>query len=214
MSPVAAAPDQRFANQFAFDRGNGVADELANGLGFSCGEFRVTKEHSRHNRSFRTGTIGQPRLPRCTRAEWVLFESPFCSSLWLEHDLFRKPVSTLGSRPRASFSGSCSSDPILTFASHFGSLSCECWNQRITGKYKCWWNFGFDIRFKRLAAGWVANVKSAPRASRSKIKKRLIRLSGKPGRVHGVAPTQAPDQLRNREHRRRCRGRLGKRRGP
>jgi hypothetical protein len=39
------------------------------------------------------------------KAKWFLVESAFRFSWLLEHDLFRKPVSTLGSSPRAGFFG-------------------------------------------------------------------------------------------------------------
>jgi hypothetical protein len=63
MSPVAAPADQRFANQFAFDSGNRMPHKLANCVKFSYGEFRITKERLRHNRSFRTKAIAHYHLP-------------------------------------------------------------------------------------------------------------------------------------------------------
>jgi hypothetical protein len=68
MSPVSAALGQRCANQFTFDGGNGTAHKLANGLNFSCGEFRVTKEHCRYSRRFRSETIAQMSPPAAAQA--------------------------------------------------------------------------------------------------------------------------------------------------
>lgn len=45
------------------------------------------------------------------------------------------------------------SSRILTLASRFGTLSCECENQRPTSKYKRWWSLGFDSRFTSLRPG-------------------------------------------------------------
>jgi hypothetical protein len=69
MSPVSAALDQRFANQLAFDGGNGMADKPPNGFNFSGREFRVTKEHPPHNRSFSVETVAQCPLPPAHHAE-------------------------------------------------------------------------------------------------------------------------------------------------
>ncbi len=62
MGPVSTAPDQRFANQLAFDGGNRTAHKPANSFNFSCGEFRVTKERPRHDRGFRTEAVAQCHL--------------------------------------------------------------------------------------------------------------------------------------------------------
>lgn len=63
MRPVSAALGQRFADQFTFDGGNGTPHKLANGLNFSCGEFRATKENPPRNRSLRAATIAQMSPP-------------------------------------------------------------------------------------------------------------------------------------------------------
>lgn len=63
MSPVAGPPDQRLADQFAFDGRNRTPHEPANSVNLSFGEFRVTEEHFGHNGGFRREHIAQRHLP-------------------------------------------------------------------------------------------------------------------------------------------------------
>jgi hypothetical protein len=54
------------------------------------------------------------------------------------------------------------SGPALTYT----SLSCECWNQKTTDKYRAS-SGALDLTFASRGRGWVANAKSAPRAPRA-----------------------------------------------
>ena len=50
--PVSPTPNQRFTNQFAFDRGNGMAHKPANGFHFICRKFQVSDNRpQRHDPS-------------------------------------------------------------------------------------------------------------------------------------------------------------------
>lgn len=64
MRPVSAALQQRFANQFAFDRGNGATYQEPNGFDFRLREFGVTKDHARHDGRVRMETVAQRHLPQ------------------------------------------------------------------------------------------------------------------------------------------------------
>jgi hypothetical protein len=64
MRSVSTAPDQRFANQLAFDGGNGTAHQHASGLDFGGGKFGLTKDHTGRGGRFSTETIAQRYLPQ------------------------------------------------------------------------------------------------------------------------------------------------------
>src|SRR5262249_15512293 len=61
-----------------------------------------------------------------------------------------------------------SSGLILTFVSHLGSTFANVRDQWTTGKYYCWWSFGFDGRMKDSwqAAGERQIRSTAPAADR------------------------------------------------